>query len=156
VEGHEIKYGAKLTVREGQSCGCSSTKGQAWPDVVFRPGFLYAWKTQQHADHDIVAHWDHGFKSPSNPRFISLTPRVFNDLEMGHQKPDHRCATPIWPVRLRSYGTYSVKVVGPWRVPHRKLRTGRPNSPLDEISYQIRTSLCRNFRRKHRVVGIFR
>ena len=59
-EGHEIKYGAKLTVREGQAA-VFVHEGQLAD--VFTPG-LYMLETNNMPIMTTLNHWDHGFKSP--------------------------------------------------------------------------------------------
>ncbi|MEO0865885.1 MAG: SPFH domain-containing protein, partial [Pseudomonadota bacterium] len=59
-EGHEIKYGAKLTVREGQAA-VFVHEGQLAD--VFTPG-LYMLETNNMPIMTTLQHWDHGFKSP--------------------------------------------------------------------------------------------
>ena len=59
----------QLTVREGQ-VAVSSTRG-SWP--ISHPRSLHA-RDQQHADHDLAAAWDHGFKSPFKSEISFVTP----------------------------------------------------------------------------------
>ena len=59
-EDHEIKYGAKLTVRTGQAA-VFVHEGQLAD--VFTPG-LYMLETNNMPIMTTLQHWDHGFKSP--------------------------------------------------------------------------------------------
>jgi membrane protease subunit (stomatin/prohibitin family) len=59
-EGHAIKYGAKLTVREGQAA-VFVHEGQLAD--VFGPG-LYMLETNNLPILTTLQHWDHGLKSP--------------------------------------------------------------------------------------------
>ena len=59
-EGHEIKYGAKLTVREGQAA-VFVHEGQLAD--TFMPG-LYMLETNNLPIMTKLQHWDHGFRSP--------------------------------------------------------------------------------------------
>ena len=69
--GQAIKYGAKLTVREGQAA-VFIHEGQLAD--VFTPG-LYMLETNNMPILTTLQHWDHGFKSPfkSEIYFISMT-----------------------------------------------------------------------------------
>lgn len=74
-EGHEIKYGAKLTVREGQAA-VFVHEGQLAD--VFKPG-LYMLETNNMPIMTSLQHWDHGFRSPfkSEVYFVNTT-RITN------------------------------------------------------------------------------
>ncbi|MGR3542501.1 MAG: SPFH domain-containing protein, partial [Hasllibacter sp.] len=58
-QGHAIKYGAKLTVREGQAA-VFVHEGQLAD--VFKPG-LYMLETNNMPVMTTLQHWDHGFQS---------------------------------------------------------------------------------------------
>ncbi len=59
-QGHAIKYGAKLTVRESQAA-VFVHEGQIAD--VFGPG-LYMLETNNMPVMTTLQHWDHGFQSP--------------------------------------------------------------------------------------------
>ena len=71
-EDHEIKYGAKLTVREGQAA-VFVHEGQLAD--VFTPG-MYMLETNNMPIMTTLQHWHHGFESPFKSEIYSLTPRV--------------------------------------------------------------------------------
>jgi len=81
-EGHEIKYGAKLTVREGQAAVFVHEGRIA---DVFTPG-LYKLETNNMPVLTALQHWDHGFRSPSAPRSTS-SPRCASAISSGAPRP---------------------------------------------------------------------
>ena len=147
-EGHEIKYGAKLTVREGQAA-VFVHEGQLAD--VFTPG-LYMLETNNMPIMTTLQHWDHGFKARSSPRSISSTPRVSRS-EMGHQEPDHAARSRIWPdPHARLWHLY-VKVADPAQFLREIVGTDGEFT-MDEISYQIRNIIVQEFSRVIAASGI--
>ena len=105
-EGHEIKMGAKLTVREGQ-VAVFVHEGQLAD--VFTPG-LYELQTNNMPIMTSLQHWDHGFKSPFKSEIYFVSTTRFNDNKWGTKNPI-MCRDPEFgPVRLRAFGTYSMRV----------------------------------------------
>ena len=80
-----IKYGAKLTVREGQAA-VFIHEGQLAD--VFGPG-LYMLETNNLPIMTTLQHWDHGFSSPVQIRGLFRLDHPVQRPEMGHQEPDH-------------------------------------------------------------------
>lgn len=104
--GHEIKYGAKLTVREGQMA-VFVHEGQLAD--VFSPG-LYELQTNNLPILTSLQHWDHGFQSPFQSEIYFVNTTRFNDQKWGTQNPII-CRDPEFgPVRLRAFGSYSMRV----------------------------------------------
>lgn len=141
-EGHEIKYGAKLTVREGQSA-VFIHEGQLAD--VFTPG-LYMLETNNMPILTTLNHWDHGFKSPFKSEIYYVNTTRFNDLKWGTKNPII-CRDPEFgPVRLRAFGTYSIRVTDPARFLTEIVGTDGEFT-MDEISFQIRNILVQEFSR---------
>jgi len=141
-EGHEIKYGAKLTVREGQAA-VFVHEGQLAD--VFTPG-LYMLETNNMPVMTTLQHWDHGFRSPFKSEIYYLNTRRFGDLKWGTKNPII-CRDPEFgPVRLRAFGTYSVKIADPARFLVEIVGTDGEFT-MDEISYQIRNIIVSEFSR---------
>jgi membrane protease subunit (stomatin/prohibitin family) len=131
--GHEIKYGAKLTVREGQTA-VFIHEGQLAD--VFAPG-LYQLETNNMPIMTSLQHWDHGFKSPFKSEIYFLNTTRFNDQKWGTKNPI-MCRDPEFgPVRLRAFGTYSMRVADP-AVFMREIVGTDGEFTSDEISLQIR------------------
>jgi len=110
-EDHEIKYGAKLTVREGQAA-VFVHEGQLAD--VFTPG-LYMLETNNMPILTTLNHWDHGFKSPFKSEIYYVNTTRFADLKWGTKNPIMIRDPEFGPTRIRAYGTYTVKVSDPAR-----------------------------------------
>ena len=148
-EGHEIKYGANLTVREGQAA-VFVHEGQLAD--VFSPG-LYMLETNNLPIMTTLQHWDHGFKSPFKSEIYYVNTTRFNDLKWGTKNPII-CRDPEFgPVRLRAFGTYSVKVTDPARFLTEIVGTDG-DFTMDEISFQIRNIIVQAFSRTIAKSGI--
>jgi membrane protease subunit (stomatin/prohibitin family) len=107
--GHEIKYGAKLTVREGQAA-VFVHEGQLAD--VFGPG-LYKLETNNMPIMTTLQSWPTGFQSPfkSEIYFVSLT--RFTDQKWGTKNPITMRDPEFGPVRVRAFGTYALRVTDP-------------------------------------------
>jgi len=108
-EGHEIKYGAKLTVREGQSA-VFVHEGQLAD--VFTPG-LYMLETNNMPIMTTLQHWDHGFRSPFKSEIYFVATNRFTNLKWGTKNPIMLRDPEFGPTRIRAFGTYTVRVSDP-------------------------------------------
>ena len=141
-QGHEIKYGAKLTVREGQAA-VFVHEGQLAD--VFTPG-LYMLETNNMPIMTSLQHWDHGFRSPFKSEIYFVNTTRFNGLKWGTKNPI-MCRDPEFgPVRLRAFGTYSVRVTDPGRFLSEIVGTDGEFTS-DEISFQTRNIIVQAFSR---------
>lgn len=141
-EGHAIKYGAKLTVREGQAA-VFVHEGQLAD--VFTPG-LYMLETNNMPILTTLNHWDHGFKSPFVSEIYFVNTTRFTDLKWGTKNPII-CRDPEFgPVRIRAFGTYSVRVTDPARFMTEIVGTDGEFT-MDEISFQVRNIIVQEFSR---------
>ncbi len=148
-EDHEIKYGAKLTVREGQAA-VFVHEGQLAD--VFTPG-LYMLETNNMPVLTTLQHWDHGFKSPFKSEIYYVNTTRFNDLKWGTKNPII-CRDPEFgPVRLRAFGTYSVRITDPAKFLVEIVGTDGEFT-MDEISFQIRNIIVQEFSRSLARCGI--
>ena len=148
-EDHEIKYGAKLTVREGQAA-VFVHEGQLAD--VFTPG-LYMLETNNMPILTTLQHWDHGFKSPFKSEVYYVNTTRFNGLKWGTKNPII-CRDPEFgPVRLRAFGTYSVRVMDPAKFLVEIVGTDGEFT-MDEISFQIRNIIVQAFSRALAQSGI--
>ena len=148
-EGHEIKYGAKLTVREGQSA-VFIHEGQLAD--VFTPG-LYMLETNNMPILTTLQNWDHGFQSPFKSEVYFVNTTRFNDLKWGTKNPIMLRDPEFGPTRIRAYGTYSVKVSDPARFLTEIVGTDGEFT-MDEISFQIRNIIVQEFSRVIASAGI--
>ncbi|NNE86820.1 MAG: SPFH domain-containing protein [Silicimonas sp.] len=148
-EAHEIKYGAKLTVREGQAA-VFVHEGQLAD--VFMPG-LYQLETNNMPILTTLQHWDHGFKSPFKSEIYYVSTRRFTDLKWGTKNPIILRDPEFGPTRVRAFGTYTVKVSEPGRFLVEIVGTDGEFT-MDEISFQIRNIIVQEFSRVIANAGI--
>ncbi|WP_170368051.1 SPFH domain-containing protein [Ruegeria arenilitoris] len=141
-EGHEIKYGAKLTVREGQAA-VFVHEGQLAD--VFTPG-LYMLETNNMPIMTTLQHWDHGFQSPFKSEIYFVNTTRFNDLKWGTKNPIMLRDPEFGPTRIRAYGTYTIRVKDPARFLVEIVGTDGEFT-MDEISFQIRNIIVQEFSR---------
>lgn len=104
--GNAIKYGAKLTVREGQAA-VFVHEGQLAD--VFTPG-MYVLETNNMPIMTTLQHWDHGFDSPFKSEIYFVNTTRFNDQKWGTKNPIIARDPEFGPVRLRAFGSYSMRV----------------------------------------------
>lgn len=148
-EDHEIKYGAKLTVREGQAA-VFVHEGQLAD--VFTPG-LYMLETNNMPILTTLQHWDHGFKSPFKSEIYYVNTTRFSDLKWGTKNPIMLRDPEFGPTRIRAFGTYTVKVSDPARFLTEIVGTDGEFT-MDEISYQVRNIIVQEFSRVIAASGI--
>jgi membrane protease subunit (stomatin/prohibitin family) len=131
--GQAIKMGAKLTVREGQAA-VFIHEGQLAD--VFGPG-LYMLETNNLPILTTLQHWDHGFRSPFKSEVYFVSTTRFNDQKWGTKNPIMARDPEYGPVRLRAFGTYSMRVADPGKFMTEIVGTDGEFT-ADEISFQIR------------------
>ncbi|WP_071672408.1 SPFH domain-containing protein [Nioella nitratireducens] len=144
-QGHEIKYGAKLTVREGQAA-VFVHEGQMAD--VFTPG-LYMLETNNMPIMTSLQHWSHGFQSPFKSEIYFVNTNRFTDLKWGTKNPIMLRDPEFGPTRIRAYGTYTVKVKDPGTFMTEIVGTDGEFT-TDEVTFQIRNIIVQEF---SRVIG---
>jgi len=140
--GHEIKYGAKLTVREGQTA-VFIHEGQLAD--IFTPG-LYMLETNNMPILTTLQHWDHGFKSPFKSEIYFVNTNRFTNLKWGTKNPIMLRDPEFGPTRIRAFGTYTVKVADAGRFMTEIVGTDGEFT-TDEITFQIRNVIVQEFSR---------
>ena len=148
-DGHEIKYGAKLTVREGQAA-VFVHEGQIAD--VFTPG-LYMLETNNMPILTTLQHWDHGFQSPFKSEIYFVNTTRFGNLKWGTKNPIMLRDPEFGPTRIRAFGTYTMKVSDAARFMVEIVGTDGEFT-ADEISYQIRNIIVQEFSRAIAKSGI--
>ncbi len=148
-QGHEIKYGAKLTVREGQAA-VFVHEGQLAD--VFSPG-LYMLETNNMPVMTTLQNWDHGFQSPFKSEVYFVNTTRFNNLKWGTKNPVISRDPEFGPVRIRAFGTYTTRVTDPARFLTEIVGTDGEFT-MDEISFQIRNIIVQEFSRVIASAGI--
>ena len=135
-----IKYGAKLTVREGQAA-IFIHEGQLAD--VFQPG-LYQLETNNMPIMTTLQHWDHGFSSPFKSEIYFVSTRRFQDLKWGTKNPIMMRDPEFGPVRMRAFGTYSLRVTDPGLFLTEIVGTDGEFT-VDEVQFQLRNVLVSRF-----------
>jgi membrane protease subunit (stomatin/prohibitin family) len=139
-QGHEIKYGAKLTVREGQAA-VFVHEGQLAD--VFPPG-LYVLETNNMPIMTALQHWDHMFQSPFKSEIYFVSTVRFQDLKWGTKNPI-LCRDPEFGVvRLRAFGTYSLRVTDPGKFLKEIVGTDGEVT-TEEVTNQLRNTIVSRF-----------
>lgn len=140
--GHEIKYGAKLTVREGQAA-VFVHEGQLAD--VFGPG-LYELETNNLPILTTLQGWKYGFQSPFKSEIYFVNTTRFTDQKWGTKNPI-MCRDPEFgPVRLRAFGTYAMRVTDPGLFIKEIVGTDGEFT-TDEVNAQIRNILVQEVSR---------
>ena len=139
---HAIKYGAKLTVREGQAA-VFVHEGQIAD--VYKPG-LYMLETNNMPVMTTLQHWDHGFHSPFKSEIYFVNTTRFIDQKWGTKNPVMLRDPEFGPTRLRAFGTYVMRVSDPGKFMHEIVGTDGEFT-ADEINMQLRNIITQEFSR---------
>jgi membrane protease subunit (stomatin/prohibitin family) len=138
--GNAIKYGAKLTVREGQTA-VFVHEGQLAD--VFAPG-LYMLETNNMPVMTTLQHWDHGFDSPFKSEIYFVSTRRFQDLKWGTRNPVTMRDPEFGVVRIRAFGTYTLRISDPALFMTEIVGTDGEFT-TDEITFQLRNVIVSRF-----------
>lgn len=137
---NEIKYGAKLVVRESQTA-VFVNEGQLAD--VFTPG-TYTLETKNLPILATLRGWKYGFNSPFKAEVYFVSTRTFTDRKWGTKNAIMLRDPEFGPVRLRAFGTFVIKVKDPATFIRQIVGTdGRFN--VDEIGEQLRDMLVARF-----------
>jgi membrane protease subunit (stomatin/prohibitin family) len=139
-QGNEIKYGAKLTVREGQTA-VFVNEGEIAD--TFAPG-MYELYTRNLPILSTLQAWPHGFESPFKAEVYFCSTRIFTDLKWGTKNPVIARDAEFGPVRLRAFGTYAIRIKDP-AVFLREVVGTDGHFTVDEISDQLRNTIVARF-----------
>jgi len=138
--GNEIKYAAKLTVREGQ-VAVFVNEGQIAD--VFEPG-MYELETNNLPILTTIQNWPHGFESPFKAEVYFFNTKQFTDLKWGTKNPLIVRDPEFAAARLRAYGTYAIRVKD--AVAFLKEVVGTDGRfTTDEITNQLRNLIVSHF-----------
>lgn len=138
--GNEIKFGAKLTVREGQ-VAIFINEGQLAD--IFEPG-MYELKTNNLPILSTLQAWQHGFESPFKAEVYFFSTRRFTDLKWGTQNPVMLRDAEFGPIRLRAFGSYAIRISDA-SVFLREIVGTDGRFTTDEITNQLRSMLVSRF-----------
>jgi len=106
---NEIKSGAKLVVREGQT---AIFVDQGRLADVFDPG-TYTLDTANLPILSTLEGWKYGFESPFKAEVFFVNTRRFPDQKWGTKNPIMLRDPEFGPTRLRAFGTYAFRVSDP-------------------------------------------
>ena len=106
---NQIKNGANLIVRPGQMA-CFVHRGELAD--VFEPGH-YELKTDNLPLLSTLLAWKHGFDSPFKAEVYFIRTTQITDLKWGTPNPIMMRDADFGPIRLRAFGTYSLKAIDP-------------------------------------------
>src|SRR3989440_728077 len=138
---NEIKYGAKLIVREGQAAAFVNEGALA--DTFVQPG-TYTLQTQNLPILSKLRGWKYGFESPFKAEVYFASMRTFTDRKWGTKNPIMLRDPEFGPVRLRAFGSFAIKVSD---VPAflRNVVGTDARFTIDEIGEQLRDLLVARF-----------
>ena len=131
--GNNIMMGAKLTVREGQAA-VFIHEGQMAD--IFGPG-LYELQTNNMPIMTALQSWSMGFNSPFKSEVYFVNTRRFPGLKWGTQNPIMLRDPEFGALRLRAFGSYTIRVTDPGKFMTEIVGTDGEFTE-DEISGQIR------------------
>lgn len=138
--GNEIKYGAKLIVRESQ-VAVFVNEGQIAD--VYNPG-TYTLETKNMPIMTTLNSWKYGFQSPFKAEVYFVNMKTFTDCKWGTKNPIMLRDPEFGPVRLRAFGSYAIKISDPVTVVKTVSGTnGR--FTVDQISDQLRNMIITRF-----------
>jgi membrane protease subunit (stomatin/prohibitin family) len=137
---NQIKYGAQLTVREGQTAVFVNEGKIA---DIFQPG-MYTLETKNLPVLSTLQGWKFGFNSPFMAEVYFCSMRQFTDLKWGTMNPIMMRDAEFGPVRLRAFGTYVVKVSDP-AVLIRQIVGTDGHFTVEEIVNQLRNLIVSRF-----------
>ncbi len=106
---NEIKNGAQLIVRPGQTAVLVHNGKMA---DVYPPGH-YELTTENMPVMTTLAGWKYGFASPFKAEVYFVSTRQITDLKWGTPNPIMLRDPEFGPIRIRAFGTYSLKAVDP-------------------------------------------
>jgi len=149
--GSEIKYGARLIVREGQKAiflnegQLSRTLDPATLELAdtFGPG-TYTLETQNLPILSSIKGWKYGFRSPFKAEVLFITTRTFTDQKWGTPNPIMLRDQDFGVVRVRAFGSYAFKVGDPARFLREIVGTDG-HFTTDEITAELRNLIVSRF-----------
>lgn len=136
-----IKNGAKLVVRESQVAIVINEGALA--DQFNQPA-TYTLTTQNLPILATLKGWKYGFESPFKVDVYFVSMRTFTDRKWGTKNPIMLRDKELGPVRLRAFGTFSIKVLDP-AVLLRNVVGTNGRFTVDDIGDQLRDMLIARF-----------
>lgn len=133
---NQIKSGAKLIVRPGQ---CAVFVHQGKLADIFEPG-TYELTTGNLPILSTIMGWAHGFDSPFKSEVYFVNTRQITELKWGTPNPVMVRDPDFGPVRVRAFGTYTLKACEPKALMNELVGTDS-EFESDEISELMRSMI---------------
>jgi membrane protease subunit (stomatin/prohibitin family) len=137
---NEIKYGAKLVVRESQAAAFINEGKLA---DVFGPG-TYTLQTQNMPVLATLRGWKYGFESPFKAEVYFVSTRTITDRKWGTKNPIMLRDAEFGPVRLRAFGSYALRVSDPAAF-LRQVAGTEGRFTIDQVEDQLRDLVVTRF-----------
>jgi len=138
---NEIKQGAKLIVRESQIAAVINEGALA--DLFLNPG-TFTLDTKNLPILSTLRGWRYGFESPFKAEVYFVSTRTFTDRKWGTKNPIMLRDAEFGPVRLRAFGSFSLRVSDPATFLKNVVGTaGR--FTVDQIGEQLRDLVVARF-----------
>jgi membrane protease subunit (stomatin/prohibitin family) len=137
---NQIKNGANLIVRPGQQA-VFVHRGEIAD--VFEPGH-YELKTDNMPLLSTLSGWKHGFDSPFKAEVYFVSTKQITDLKWGTPNPIMLRDADFGPVRLRAFGTYTLKAIDP-KILLTELVGTDSEFDADEITELLRSIISSSF-----------
>ncbi len=137
---NEIKYGAKLTVRESQ-LAVFVNEGQIAD--VYKPG-MYTLTTQNMPILTTLRGWKYGFDSPFKAEVYFVNTKNFIDQKWGTKNPIMLRDAEFGPVRLRAFGTYALRISDAEKF-MKEIAGTQSHFTADEVTEQLRNLVITRF-----------
>ena len=138
--GNEIKYGAKLTVRESQVAVFINEGRLA---DVFQPG-MYELEVANLPILSTLENWQHGFESPFKAEVYFVNTKRFTDLKWGTKNPLMLRDKEFGALRLRAFGSYVLRIADA-AVFIKEISGTDGNFTTDEVTDQLRNIIVSRF-----------
>jgi membrane protease subunit (stomatin/prohibitin family) len=137
---NEIKYGAKLTVRESQ-VAVFVNEGQIAD--IFTPK-MYTLETQNMPLLTTLKGWKYGFNSPFKAEVYFLNTKVFLNQKWGTQNPVMLRDPEFGPIRLKARGSFAFQIKDPKQFMLKVVGTDG-HFTVDEIHEQLKNVILTKF-----------
>ncbi len=137
---NQIKNGAQLIVRPGQQ---AVFVRQGRVADVFGPG-QHQLETRNLPVLSTLAGWKHGFDSPFQAEVYFVNTRPVTDLKWGTPNPVMMRDPDFGPIRVRAFGTYTLKALDPTVLLSELVGTDS-SFESDEISELLRSIVNSSF-----------
>lgn len=138
---NQIKYGAKLIVRESQVAAFINEG--VLTDLFEYPG-TYTLETKNLPLLSTALGWKYGFESPFKAEVYFVSTRTFTDCKWGTQNPIMLRDSEFGPVRLRAFGSFAVRISDPATFLKQIVGTNR-HFRIDQIGPQLRHMMVSRF-----------